>query len=286
MRQCVAVIQPATIRHLERLLASRGIALVMCSIPEMLARLDDGAADTVLIDPSLVSDDDTSRLRTALRDRPRCTVLYTPLIPACVRRVADLSRQVELTVVMQTAYSGDTELVRALSEAPPRLTLAFVRALRPYLDHLPAALNSVTLDALHGRAGDYTPTSLARRAGLTRRSVDRWLVRIGITSPRLLLLTPGVLRAAGLLQETLLPLRAIASHAGFRSTRLLEAHCHALLGRSAMSLRELPSSEDVVRRALRAVLRPAVSWTATGAPAGMAGSGLAVSPDSVPESLL
>ena len=248
-----------------------GVALHSCTSDQLLVLLNRGTPGSLIIDPDILSDTEMAELANYLGDLPRAVVLYTTLTPTAVTRTIELSRKAFVTVLFQTVDESPDVIAKAVLGVPqPALVGAFLALIRPQLASLPPSLRAAIEDSFSDGAGRHSPVTLARRVGLTRRSFDRWLVRAGIPSPRLLLAVPGVLRAIGLLRETNYSLRVVAAFAGFRSVRRLEVHSRSLVGVSAARLREPAIADRAVNRiaetvlAGRCLIYDDISFTKTG----------------------
>jgi len=98
--------------------------------------------------------------------------------------------------------------------------------MQPVLNHIAA-----NLDAPH------TVPDLARLAMMSERTFARRFVAETGTTPHRWIIQQRVLRARELLEQTDLPVEAVASHSGFGSAALLRTHFQSVVGRSPQRYR-------------------------------------------------
>lgn len=99
-------------------------------------------------------------------------------------------------------------------------------SMQPVLNHI-----TDNLDAVH------TVPELARLAMMSERTFARRFVAETGTTPHKWIVRQRVLRARELLEETDLPVEAVASHSGFGSAALLRTHFQSVVGTSPQRYR-------------------------------------------------
>lgn len=83
-------------------------------------------------------------------------------------------------------------------------------------------------------------TTLATQSGLTRRSSDRWLVRAGFKSGRLLIGASKLVAGYQAITASSVPLNQVAAMLGYKSQRTMDSQFGSLLGVRSSALRDCP----------------------------------------------
>jgi AraC-like DNA-binding protein len=96
-------------------------------------------------------------------------------------------------------------------------------------------------------------TDLARAAGFTRRTVERWLTRVGIASPKLLVVSARVERAHHIMRSTNLDVSAVARRVGYVSPRLFARQVALATGWPPTAFRYTVTADDLLRRLVAAL---------------------------------
>lgn len=237
------VLPPRALQRIERALEMDDVSVIDCSPAELLRLLGEGGELCVVLDPTRLDDEQLATAAALLREHPHPVVIYPPLTPAGVRAGLGLAREAGGLVAFQATEEDFQLLVRnILSVGHPSDARFVLDRLAPRLAQLPERLRDAIVAMFTIESGASSPQALARRAALSRRSADRWLERVGITSARLLVAAPMLLRAFRLLRDTRLPMRRIARACGYSSARRFHDQAAALTGMTAVQLRatELP----------------------------------------------
>ena len=104
------------------------------------------------------------------------------------------------------------------------------------VDDQPA--NLVALEAmLHAPGDGPTVTALADRAQLTRRTCERWFTKVGLPSPRVVMVLIRLLYAHRLLLDPGYTVEDVALKLGYSKTKTLQMHLRAVFGVTAGELR-------------------------------------------------
>jgi len=163
--------------------------------------------------------------------------------------------------VIVRGVDDDAVTVRRLIGRLARETLGgrVLARLVPTLRPMPAALrDAVAAMFVHPgpQAPAETPDELAARAGLTRRSLDRWVARCGIASARLLVAAPQLVLAYDQLRRQDASVAGVAARLGYGSARRLEEQCVALLQVRPTALRAAMEPAQFVEALARGLLAP------------------------------
>lgn len=180
-------------------------------------------------------------------------LIYATLSPASVQRTIGLVQRSRVRVLFQ-GVEHDQEVLTCslLALSHPSLPELCLDLLEPHLAAVPAQMREGIV-ALFLSGTRETTGTLARKAGIPRRSLQRWLVRAGFPSARLLLSTPAMLNAIGLLRDTTLPLRQVARACGYPSGRQLQEHIRILTGTSVVAIRMGVTDREIVSSVVRAL---------------------------------
>lgn len=238
-RRYVALLTSDSTRRLQRLVRPFGFAIEACRPETWLDALNGPAQVCAIVDPAQLAPAQLAVAISRLRHLPRPAVIYAQLSPEGVNDALSLTKETGAAVMFQSGDESTTQLVRTLvTVGPPTDAAMLLEQLTPALGKLPNNLQLAISAMFAGDAAPQSPESLAGRAGLSRRSLDRWLGRAGLSSARLLTTAPLMLRAFRLLLETDLALRVIATVSGMRSTPRLRAGALQLVGLTPVQIRE------------------------------------------------
>lgn len=200
----------------------------------------------LVLDPALIADNDVEDLLGRIRRDRLPTTLYVPMTGASVTRGFALYQAASMEIVFENPDRSVGQLAAtALASNHCSYATMLLEALQPALAQLPAAL-SRAIAQLFSEPATGSLEALARRAALSRRSLDRWLDRAGIESPRLLLAAPRFIRALTLARETELSTRRIAYLCGYSSARRLRTHTRDLTGMTWAELEGSPEPQLII----------------------------------------
>jgi hypothetical protein len=256
IRSYVGLLEAPVFRRVARALAQDGFRLSECTAAGLGERLRGPREVAVIIDPMLLPEDGVQAAIATLAVVPRAVAIFAPVTPDGITRALAFARHTTATVLFQ---AGDQDF-QALSQSLVGVSdAAYARRLLAVLDAqvnaLPARLRDAVRDAFLLGTTMETPTTLMRRAALGRRSLDRYLVRAGLGSVRLLAAAPQLLRAMTLLHETGLTVRRIAEIASYPSTRRLVNHSLELTGYTPAELRAVDEVDAVISTIASRLLR-------------------------------
>jgi AraC-like DNA-binding protein len=112
----------------------------------------------------------------------------------------------------------------------------------------PAALRTALSSELEQSASGDGPTvtALADRAQLTRRTCERWFTKLGLPSPRMVMVLIRLLYAHRLLLDPGYTVEDVALKLGYSKTKTLQMHLRAVFGYTAGELRVSLSSDDAL----------------------------------------
>jgi transcriptional regulator GlxA family with amidase domain len=99
---------------------------------------------------------------------------------------------------------------------------------------------------LHTSGDGPTVTALADRAQLTRRTCERWFTKVGLPSPRMVMVLARLLYAHRLLLDPGYTVEDVALKLGYSKPKTLQMHLRAVFGSTAGELRVSLSTEEAL----------------------------------------
>ena len=121
-----------------------------------------------------------------------------------------------------------------------------MQALANTLRDLPGELRAALEAMLHAPGDGPTVTALADRAQLTRRTCERWFTKVGLPSPRVVMVLTRLLYAHRLLLDPGYTVEDVALKLGYSKTKTLQMHLRAVFGLTAGELRVSLSTEEAL----------------------------------------
>lgn len=240
---------------LDRLRASldSGTVLACASVSALIAAAVAAHAHIVIVDPVLCGSAD-SFSHTLSHALGRCVpiVLYTHATSTAVRPCFAWAGA-GASHLLLAGIDDDAPRLRTFVDAltSNRKTEAFVHRLDERLVLVPAPLASAVRRLFVDFSTVPDLDALAMSCYMNRRSVDRWLQRAGLASPKQFLGAARLIRAHEVLACGEMNLARAATRAGFSSVRSLACHTRALLDAPASALRALCVDELYERVAWR-----------------------------------
>ena len=211
--------------------------------------------DVAVLEPAPVGPDELAPLLRLLASHPAVPVIvYTSVSPAAMRVTLELAQRGVHHVVFRgidDAPSRFRALMQDLADSTWRSALFPWVAER--VAHVPAPLERAVRELFNAPGQFADVTDLARAAGLTRRTVERWLTRVGIASPKLLVVSARVERAHYIMRSTNLDVSAVARRVGYASPRLFARQVALVTGWPPTAFRYTVTADDLVRRLVAAL---------------------------------
>ena len=211
--------------------------------------------DVVVLEPAPIGPDELAPLLRLLASHPAVPVIvYTSVSPAAMRVTVELARRGVHHVVFRgidDAPGRFRALMQDLSDTTWRSRLW------PWVEErvaqVPAPLERAVreLFASPHRFGDVA--DLAAASGLTRRTVERWLTRAGIASPKLLVVSARVERAHHIMRTSTADVATVAERVGYPSTRLFARQVALATGCPPTAFRSSVTADDLFARLTAAV---------------------------------
>jgi len=248
LRQLIlAAVPPARLRRL-RAAAGQFVFVPVQTWPQAFRAIRSRPVEMAVVDPTLGGEPrshEIERLRLLFPSLP--LLLYTVLEPATAGVLLTLGRSGVGRAVFQPFDDAPAALRAALlAEIEQSAARQVVHSLGRPLGLLPEPIRWA-LEAMcrEGTSpGAHTVSELAQRAQLERRTCERWFLRAGLPSPRLVLMALRLLHAHRLLLDPGYTVEDVALKLGYGKTRTMQAHCREVFGLTAGELRISLSIEE------------------------------------------
>ncbi len=185
------------------------------------------------------------RLRLLFPSLP--LLVYTELSPVTASALLKLGRAGIQRAVFQRFEDGPNAL-RAVLEAELEHSVSrqVVTALQERLRELPDSIRDSLAMMLYDPGAGLTVSELAQRALLSRRTCERFFTRLGLPSPKSVMLLMRLLYAHRLLLDPGHTVEDVAIKLGYGKVRTLQRHLRAVFHLSAGELRASLSFEDAL----------------------------------------
>jgi transcriptional regulator GlxA family with amidase domain len=174
-------------------------------------------------------------------------LVYTELAPATAGVLLELGRAGIRRVVVHRFEDAPGALRNALmAELEQSASQQVIQGLGHILRDLPPELRLALEGMLHAPGDGPTVTALAERARLTRRTCERWFTKVGLPSPRVVMVLTRLLYAHRLLLDPGYTVEDVALKLGYSKTKTLQIHLRAVFGLTAGELRVSLSIDDAL----------------------------------------
>ena len=208
------------------------------------------AVDVVVLEPAPLGPDELAPLLRLLASHPAVPVIvYTSVSPAAMRVTVELARRGVHHVVF-----------RGIDDAPGRFRAlmqdladtTWRSALWPWVEArvalVPAPLERAVRELFDAPHRFTDVADLAAASGLTRRTVERWLTRAGIASPKLLVVSARVERAHHIMRSSGADVATVAERVGYPSARLFARQVALVTGAPPTAFRASISGVELFAR--------------------------------------
>ncbi len=225
---------------------------IVCGLDIEAVRI---GVDVLVLDPALTDETNIYAIAAALHRRQIPVVLYGSLTPRLIVALLVLSRVSYVDVVLRNPTSGMDRLGEAFAALPMAgLDLQLAERLSPLISVLPERLQFAITLMFTAPIAPQSAQQLAAAAGLTRRSLDRWIFRARITSTRRLVAAARLVRAFPCLMDRDLSMKRTATFLGYSEHRRLDKQCRELTGMGVLEIRaemDAKAFVDCIVRRLR-----------------------------------
>jgi len=217
--------------------------------PEAVEAIRAKPVEMAVVDPLLGSPTPKThgigRLRQFFPSLP--LLVYTEVAPASAGALLELGRSGIRRVIVHRFEDAPRLLRSALmAELEQSASQQVIQGLGQMLRDLPPTLRMALGDMLHEPGDGPTVTALADRARLTRRTCERWFTKVGLPSPRVVMVLTRLLYAHRLLADPGYTVEDVALRLGYSKTKTLQMQLRAVFGLTAGELRVSLSTEDAL----------------------------------------
>lgn len=221
----------------------------VASWPEAVETIRGKPVDMAVVDPLLGTGEPRphgiERLRQFFPSLP--LLVYTDLTPANAGVLLQLGRMDIRKVVIHRFEDAPGALRQAiLTELEHSASQQVLQSLDPLLRQLPKELRDALEAMLHAPGDGPTVTALADRARLTRRTCERWFTKVGLPSPRTVMVLIRLLYAHRLLLDPGYTVEDVALKLGYSKVKTLQMHLRTVFGVTAGELRVALGMEDAL----------------------------------------
>ncbi len=210
-------------------------------------QMEKGGWDLILVEPEMVNDTESPEFLRRLSKCSRPIIFYTALSRVSASAIASISAHCLAGVVLR-GYDDSPDLLRnALAKVPLEFFGAqMVERLGSRVDALPTSLSRATTAAFCSTKLMRSATEYAALSGMSRRSVDRWLRRVGLSPSKWIVGAAQFLRAYPLVQSPAVPFIAVSRASGYGSVRSLRLNALALTGNELDYLRTHTAKVNII----------------------------------------
>lgn len=232
----LALLLPVALERVRRAVRADASIARATSVRGLLNAISGTEEQVLIIDPGLLTQSDVQEFIAACNGQ-QTIIAYSSVSPESMANSILLARSTNVQFTFAGVHDEPTLLARSLMLVPhAALGAHVVKGLADSFSIIPDQL-SETIRSMLLNGGPTSPSALAAAAWMTRRSLDRWIHRAGITSSRLLVGAAQFIRAYRPLVASTKPLTKLAALLGYSSFRTLEKQTRELTGLTAMTLR-------------------------------------------------
>ncbi|HUO51852.1 MAG TPA: helix-turn-helix domain-containing protein [Gemmatimonadaceae bacterium] len=244
--QVAAQLPAPSFAFLRRVLGDENTLIDAGGWEQLMALVRSRPVDVVVIDPRAGGAAEFGPLFELLERWPSLpVVVYTALAPEMLQRTVELARRGVRTVVLR-GFDDEPRRFRELLERLPADRIG-ARAFESVADVLEGAGPIVRRAFTRLFESPHLVEdveSLAQSAGMTRRTLDRWLEKRGLASARRLIFSARLAQAWHYLGEEGFLLEDIARKVGCGSSRAFARQVRAATGMAPSRLREAMAHEE------------------------------------------
>ena len=248
--EVVARLAPALLNHLRVVIAREHTLIPVDGWGELAEMVRTWPVDVAVVDPRADGTVEITELQALLARYPSLpVVLYTSLTPESLRATVELAKQGIRHVVLR-GFDDEPRRFRDLLERQPAYALSesVLNRLTVPLGTVPASLVRALTRLFQAPHAFRGVADLADAAGMTRRSLDRWLDRAGLAPARTILLVARLARAYFYMRDPGYLVEDVTKKLGYASHRLFARQVRAATGLTPSELRHTVEPDQLVMR--------------------------------------
>lgn len=223
--------------------------------------LQERTVDVVVLEPAPLREDELRSLVELVARHPATpVVVYTLVTAAAMRATVELARVGARQVVFK-GFDDSPRRFRALLEelGDAEWSSALWSVIADRIAHTPARVEHAVERLFRYPHRFVDVSDLVRASGLTRRTLERWLLRAGIGSAKMLVLGARVERAHYLLRHSNAPIGEVAARLGFPSARLFARQVRLATGQPPSALRHALTAAELLAELEARIAVPAAA---------------------------
>jgi AraC-like DNA-binding protein len=228
----VALLSDHLLSTLKAVLRDDHRVVAPAPIGDIVHAVHAASADVLVLEPATVPSAQWPSLLEFLRRAGTPTVIvYTTITPPAMRATVELAR-LGIRHIILKGYDDTPRHLRAMFDALSAEYWSSILAER-LADHwhdLPAAIRDAIAFLFRCPDRVHDVADLAQLAGVTPRTLHRWLARVQIASAKRLVLAARVEWAHTLLRTGHLPVSAVATRLGYATSRRFRREVQLLTG--------------------------------------------------------
>jgi AraC-like DNA-binding protein len=224
----------------------------------LLLTIRESSVDLVILDPRTSSGLELGQARDLLVRHPTLpVVIYTTLAADSIQATVVLA-QLGAQHVVLCDFDDEPRRFRQLIDQLPasQLSHSVLGYVLPRLHDAPFPFVRAITRLFEAPQEFEDVDELARLSGMTRRSLDRWFHRSGLTSARTMILVARLTRAKHYMGDPGFLLEDIAKKLGYRSIRRFARQVRAATGMTPSTMRHSFTTEEFTTRMAALVCRP------------------------------
>jgi len=237
--QVAAFLSPNPLSYLRRVLGDGHTVTALGGWGELVEAVRRKPVDLVIVDPHDAGKGEPDGLFEMMERFPTIPVVaYTALTPDALRMTVELAQRGVRQVVLR-GFDDEPRRFRELIESLPakRLGGAALASIGAEWERATPLLQRALARLYESPHLFHGVESLARQAGMTRRTLDRWLAKEGLASARTLLFTARLAQAYHYLGEEGFLLEDVTKKLGYTSPRVFSRQVRATMGLYPSGLR-------------------------------------------------
>jgi AraC-like DNA-binding protein len=220
-----------------------------------VAAVQNRECDVLVVDPGALSDELFQSLLPVLSHGRVPVLLFASLTPASARRVVRAAEVGVHELVVRGAEDAPQVIARKLASLyHPSAPAHLLNRAAPRFRRFPERLQVASVSLFGSGALPRWVNELAAASGCARRSVDRWMERVGIEGASTLLDTARLARVWEPLVEQRLAVAAVSALCGYERPRLFVAHTRRLVGAVPSEMAESMSRREFSERLAKVLL--------------------------------
>jgi AraC-like DNA-binding protein len=238
--EVAARLSPSVLVYLRRVLGDEHGLTGVTGWSELITIVRRSPVDVLVVDPRVDGSTEIEPLYELMERYPTLpVVVYTSLAAETLRTTVTLAQRGVRHVVLR-GFDDEPRRLKDLLERLPARRLGG-EALESIMDRLEGAMPLLQRALMRMYESPHLidgVESLAHAAGMTRRNLDRWLVKQELASARVLIFTARLAQAYHYLGEKGFLLEDITRKLGYASPRVFSRQVRATTGHSPSTLRE------------------------------------------------